>query len=147
MIIGAQIRFGVGDSFVDNISSGGIGVGIDLKTGVLSSTAYDIKSRKYSRHPISSMLFDGFQIPFWQDTLELARKVQLCFTMYRLLGLDIAITPNGPCLIEINDSHDNVGLEQKFGPILANEKVYQEFKTYDLFINRFQRELYSSKNE
>ena len=137
LIVGAVLRFGIGNSSIDNVSSGGIAVGIDIKNGVLKGDAYDQKGRTYVSHPTSDIKFDNFKIPYWPEIVQLAQKIQDAFSFYKLLGSDIAITKNGPIIIEINAAHDNVGLEQKCGPILANEQVRAEFRKYDLLINRF----------
>lgn len=145
LIIGALMRFGVGDKYVDNTSIGGVAVGINLERGALQKTGYDNKSRVYESHPLTNVLFDGFVIPYWKEVMDLARNIQKMFFYNKMLGLDIAITQNGPVLIEINAEHDNVGLEQKCGPILANEMVYAEFVNYDLLFNNVQKNLYKNK--
>lgn len=136
LIIGAVLRFGIGNSYVDNISIGGIAAGIDIKHGILKSTAYDSKGRIYETHPTSGVRFDYFQIPYWHEVLDLANKIQLSFPFYKLLGSDIAITKIGPVIIELNGAHDNVGLEQKCVPILTDKSVRAEFEKYDLLINK-----------
>ena len=135
LIIGALMRFGVGDAYIDNTSSGGIAVGIKLDNGELNSIAYDFDCKVYELHPTTKIAFAGFVIPYWTEVIDLAKTIQRHFTYYKLLGLDIGITPNGPVLIEINPSHDNVGLEQSYGPILKNERVLVEYLRYDLLVN------------
>jgi len=136
LIIGAMMRFGIDDAYIDNTSSGGVAVGINLKSGILMDTGYDTKSRKYSAHPTSNYIFKDHKIPYWDDVLSLVQKIQKEFSFYRLLGSDIAITAEGPVIIEINGAHDNVGLEQKCGPILLDPRVRYEFKRYNLLINK-----------
>lgn len=136
IVIGAYMRFGIDNAYVDNVSSGGISVGIDIEKGVLQKVAYDQKSRQYYSHPTTQFIFKEFRIPYWSEVIDLAKKIQYFFFYYKFLGNDIAITPHGPVIIEINGEHDNVGLEQKCGPILANEKVRNEFMKYDLLINK-----------
>ncbi len=87
-------------------------------------------------------MFEGFKIPFWNQVLQLATKVQKELPYSKLMGQDIAIGPSGPILIEINPDYDNVGLEQACGPILKDRRVQEEFKRYGLLINRFQKNLF-----
>ena len=136
IFLGGLIRIGHDKSIVDNSSSGGVAVGIDIESGTLKEIGYDFKSKTYRVHPTSGFIFAGFQIPFWKEILEIAKKTQLIFPYYKLLGSDIALSKEGPVIIEINASYDNVGLEQKSGPVLARPEVLNAFKEYDLLSRR-----------
>ena len=139
ILVGAAMRFGVGDSLFDNMCLGGVGVGINITEGTLKKYAYDFSSRVYLKHPTSDILFEGFHVPHWNAIVDLAKKIQASFSYYKLLGYDIAVTPDGPVVIEINAAHDNVWLEQSYGPILADKKVREEFDKYNLLINKASR--------
>ncbi|MCK0105469.1 sugar-transfer associated ATP-grasp domain-containing protein [Marinobacter sp. S0848L] len=141
IIIGTYARFGVGHSKVDNLSQGGICVGVDILTGRLMRSGTDRMSRVFEAHPTSGVTFSGYQIPFWDDIISLARRVQNSFEFYPLLGMDIAISDGGPVVVEINSGYDNVDLEQATGPILKKPEVYQAYEEYSLFINKYQRNL------
>jgi hypothetical protein len=136
LLIGAYMRFGIDEAYVDNVSSGGISIGIDIDKGVLKENAYDKRGRLYAYHPTSNFIFYNFEIPYWPDVLALAKKIQDSFFYYKLLGIDIAITPAGPIIIEINAAPDMVAMEQRYGPILANEKIRKAFAEYNLLINK-----------
>jgi hypothetical protein len=136
LIIGAMMRFGVGEAYLDNRCMGGMAAGIDLDQGVLKRFAYDFHHKRYDRNPTSGISFQGFEITYWSQVVALAAKtIQMTFPFYKLLGHDSAITPEEPVIIQINDAHNNVGLEQAYGPILANERTRKAFKDYDLLIN------------
>ena len=135
LIIGAYMKFGVGNSYVDN-RNGRVAVGIHLESGIIKDSGFDFKSRKYLSHPTSGFIFKGFHVPYWGEVRSLAQTVQTEFSFYKLLGLDIAVTPEGPVVIEINGMHDNVGLEQNYGPILNDPDVRLAFKKYNLLINK-----------
>lgn len=135
LIVGARIRFGRHDSFIDNTSSGGIGVGVYTDTGMLMKNGFDASGRSYLSHPTSGIEFSKLQIPKWLEIIELAKKIQRAFPYYRMLGHDIALTDTGPVIIEINAAHDNIMLEQNCGPILEKDDVRRAFKEYDLIIN------------
>lgn len=141
LIVGAFIRFGRNGSYVDNLSSGGLAVGVEISSGKLKKWGSDNTSKVYSSHPDNGELFDGFEVPRWNEVLELAVKTQQYFSFYRLLGLDIGITSEGVVLIEINPSHDNNSLEQTFGPILLNTEILREFHNNGLLINDAQKSL------
>lgn len=141
IVISATMRFGVGAAYVDNWSAGGVAVGVDCKAGKLMEVAYDKKGRQYLMHPGSKFLFNGFQIPRWSEVVSMSVEVQKKCPFFKLLGLDIAITNNGPVLIEINPDPDLIFQEQTAGPLLRDDKVLEEFYKYDLLINKFQKAL------
>lgn len=144
VFLGALARFGVGSSFLDNTSQGGIAVGIDVKTGCLVEHGFDFFTKKYVKHPGSGIVFNGLCMPFWQDVLKLAEKTQRCFQFHKLIGHDVAITEIGPVIIELNSIYDNVHLEMCCGPILQNDSVLEQYMEYNLLINRKQVALYNS---
>lgn len=140
-IISASMRFGVGEAYVDNWSAGGVAVGVDHKKGVLKKIAYDKKGNQYLMHPISKERFEGFQIPKWGQVVEMSLLVQEKCPFFKLLGLDIAVTKEGPVLIEINPNPDLIFQEQTAGPLLADKETLLEFDRYSLLINKYQRNL------
>ena len=142
IVISSSMRFGVGNAHVDNWCAGGVAVGVDYVTGKLMKIAYDKKGRRYFRHPISGITFEGFEIPHWGEVLNLAQRIQKACSFFKMLGLDVAIMPDGPILIELNPNPDIVFQEQTAGPLLKDKRVYEEFAKYDLFVNDFQRKLY-----
>lgn len=134
LILGGFLRIGLGDSYLDNTSAGGVTVGINIENGLLSDVAYDFSSKVYKNPPGLNIEFAGTLIPFWGDVISLAEKVQNNFCFYKLLGLDIGITPMGPVLVEINPAHDNIGFEQATGPLLARKEVKKAFAEYGLLL-------------
>jgi hypothetical protein len=141
IILGARMRFGVNDAFLDNTCQGGIAVKINMSDGTLAEYAYDNKSRRYAKHPTSGYIFRGFQVPYWHEVEDLSTNVQKTMQYNRIIGQDIAITSSGPVIIELNSEYDNVMFEQACGPILQNKKVLYEFNQYDLLVNKYQKNL------
>lgn len=84
-----------------NLQQGGIGVGIDMATGV-TTTAVQGKSRIVEYVPNTRLLLSGIKIPHWDDMLLLAIKAQEASGL-GYLGADIAVDrDNGPVFLEIN---------------------------------------------
>lgn len=84
-----------------NLQQGGIGVGIDLATGV-TTTAVLGKGKIIDYVPGTRMLLSGIKIPYWKDILTLAVKAQEVSGM-GFLGADVAIDrERGPVFLEIN---------------------------------------------
>lgn len=109
-ILSSYLRLGaVKDSVVDNIGAGGLGVGID-DNGVLKKHGFYTEpfGTKTERHPISNEVFEGYQLPYWDEIKDLIEKAHKQFYHMQSIGWDVAITPNGPVLIEGNDKWDVV---------------------------------------
>ncbi len=103
-IISAFIRFGVGDSVVDNATSGGFFVGIDLENGVLKPKGHYLPEhggKEITEHPDSGYKFEGFKIPYYKEVCDLVLDTARIIPD-GLIGWDVAITPNGPIIIEAN---------------------------------------------
>jgi alpha-L-glutamate ligase-like protein len=84
-----------------NLQQGGIGVGIDLASGV-TTTAVLGKGKIIDYVPGTRMLLSGIRIPYWKDILLLAVKAQEVSGM-GFLGADVAIDrERGPVFLEIN---------------------------------------------
>lgn len=84
-----------------NLQQGGIGVGIDLASGV-TTTAVMGKGKIIDYVPGTRMLLSGIKIPYWKDILLLAVKAQEISGM-GFLGADVAIDrERGPVFLEIN---------------------------------------------
>lgn len=147
LIVGAYMRFGTGQSKVDNLSQGGLCVPVDIKLGQLRGMGSDRKSQLFSEHPGSHIVFEDTEVPYWTQVTDLASKVQSYFECYRLLGMDIAIAQDGPVLIEINSSYDNVDLEQATGPILRSKAVAHAYSELGLLINKHQRRILNECGE
>ncbi len=84
------------------MSSGGVGTVLDMETGISISTGVDFKSNRYFYHPVSGVKMIGFEIPFWIEVKKMVTECALRIPKSAILGWDIAITENGPCIIELN---------------------------------------------
>lgn len=142
MVISTSMRFGVGNAHVDNWSAGGVAVGVDHRTGRLMETAYYKDGTRCLAHPDTGFRFGGYPLPFWDEILELAKKVQRGLSFYRLIGIDVAITPDGPVLVEMNARPDFVFQEQTAGPLLRDPRVLRAFGEYGLLYSREQRRMF-----
>jgi hypothetical protein len=145
LVLGTFIRFGRAGGFVDNAKAGGLIAGVDLETGRVFDTARDSKSQRYASHPDSGIIFGDLTVPFWDEILGLTVEIQESFPFYKLLGPDIAVTPAGPVIVEINAIPDHVGLEIDGGPTLKDRRIWEEFKKYGLLINRPSRKLFLAR--
>lgn len=129
IILSAILRMGVGDTKVDNSSSGGMTVGID-KNGRLKKNACVDKRRFVSVHPTSGVLFEGYEIPSFDKIKDLVIKASRMVPDFRMVAWDVSVLENRePVLIEANlydgqlDSH-----QIHNGPLFGDhtEKIMEE---------------------
>ncbi|MBS5507777.1 MAG: hypothetical protein KHX31_03990 [Akkermansia sp.] len=95
---------GSNGSNLSNGRAGGIAVGID-RTGMLNTKGHrNLKScfGKFHQHPDTGIPFSGFQIPFFEESRQLALSAHQLFPGIHSIGWDIAVTPEGPVIIEAN---------------------------------------------
>lgn len=100
-VLSAFMRFGAGGNVVDNAGSGGMYVSIDMETGKLRKNSHQsMHSGGYSltAHPDTGFVFDGFQIPYFQEAVALVIE-SVNYIPDRIIGWDIGITPTGPTII------------------------------------------------
>jgi hypothetical protein len=94
----------IGNSGLDHFShgQGAPAAPIDPETGRIGPARYRRRLDIVERHPITGIDFVDTVMPYWQEAFELSRNVAKCFPGSASLGSDIAITPEGPVVIEIN---------------------------------------------
>ena len=104
-VLSAVMRFGANSSYIDNVSSGGLFAALDLATGKLVLPArkyFKSGGGLYTSHPDTGRTFADFTVPFFRDVLDIA--IECCRHLpYKLVGWDIAVSENGPVIIEGND--------------------------------------------
>lgn len=104
-ILGCRLRISV-HTPIDNFAAGNLAAPIDLASGIVIGPGVysDITKLPEEIHPLSGMHITGFQIPYWQETVQLAKHAALAYPQNRSIGWDIVVTESGPGLIEGN--HD-----------------------------------------
>jgi hypothetical protein len=102
-ILGARMRISV-NSHVDNLASGNIACPIDLVSGIINGKGVysDITKDPVTHHPVTGVALVGFQIPMWREIIEITKKIALHRPENRGVGWDVALTENGPDIIEGN---------------------------------------------
>lgn len=100
-IIFAGARIGSGKTIADNFHQGGQGVLVDLENGTLTGNGID-KNLKESQSSITNIKFDGFKIPYWKEIKKMVMEAAKVNTNIHIVGWDVAISKNGPLIIEGN---------------------------------------------
>lgn len=115
---GPLMRMGRAGYAVDNWAAGGVLVGIDesgrlMDRGVMKPGYGTV----LAEHPDTQIPFAGYEIPFYREATEMV--VSLHRMMYRnhSIGWDVAITPQGPVIIEGNDRWEISMIQAVHGPM------------------------------
>lgn len=101
-IIWMGLRVGNGINAIDNFHAKGMAVNIDVNTGKLVGNAIDKDLNEYEEHPFTHVKFDGFQIPCFEDAKNMVLKASLESDKILVVGWDVAISEDGPVIIEGN---------------------------------------------
>ena len=100
------LKIGINDNFVDNGLYGNIMIGIREGGRLMDnacSGALDSPSFVMDRHPQTNVIFKDFTIPFYQESVVMAKSLHQLFQQFFMIGWDIGITPDGPIVIEANN--------------------------------------------
>ena len=109
-VIGANLRIGRQGSLVDNTTAGGLVSRVDLETGKLSSAMEGKPDRKlFSEHPDHGSKIEGSELPMLEDAIKIAKSALLAFPGIKFVGLDVAFSVDGPCIVEMNVLPDREG--------------------------------------
>lgn len=125
-VVASYQRIGNHGYIVDNYNGGGMVVPINEETGIIEYPAVDKLKNVYHSHPMTNTKIVGFEVPMYKKAVALAKKCAKVVDEIRYVGWDIAITENGPTIIEGNEypGHDiyqlpvhrtnNIGVLPKF---------------------------------
>ena len=100
-LVFAVARVGSGASIMDNFHQGGMGVLIDMDRGCLVGNGFDKKVNE-SPTSVTGVVFDGYPIPYWDEVKEMVCEAALVNQGVNLIGWDVALSVNGPLIIEAN---------------------------------------------
>jgi alpha-L-glutamate ligase-like protein len=83
-----------------NLHQGGIGVGVDLQTGVTNHAV--LRNRAVDLHPDTRLPVVGMRVPYWSAVLEMSCKISREVGL-GYVGVDIVVdAEQGPMLLEAN---------------------------------------------
>ncbi len=102
-ILGVRLRITV-NSAVDNMAAGNLAAPVEYETGKVSGAAVysDITLGEERVHPVTGKSILGFQIPMWDEVKSMVTEAALLNTENKSIGWDVAISKQGPELIEGN---------------------------------------------
>ena len=75
----------------------------DIRRGIVLTDAVDqLNNEEYEVHPVTGTAFRGFQINHWDETIAMMKKAVPLAKRISNIGWDVAITKDGPLIIEAN---------------------------------------------
>lgn len=105
VLIGACLKCGGKGACTDNFHSGGVAYPIDMETGRVSGPGRNnSQTRDFIYHPGSGVRMPGLIVPYWREVKDCVRRAMERVPTVGYAGWDIAVTPQGPELIEGNYS-------------------------------------------
>jgi hypothetical protein len=123
----------VGDSLLDNYDHGRTGnllalvdVGTGELEGAVGPAGPGVPIGLHRVHPRTGLAFDGFSIPWWEEACSLVRRAARLFLPLRTIGWDVALTPDGPVLVEGNNFWDPVN----YAAHSRRESVVRDYRAF-----------------
>jgi hypothetical protein len=112
---------------IDNFSKGKYGnlmASIDVATGVATRALRGFwpDTEVAIDHPETGARLEGFQLPWWEEILDICRQGGAVFPLMRIHHWDFALTDRGPVILELNDVGGTIGA-QIHGQGLLTEEV------------------------
>jgi len=102
-MVSGLMRFGTDGSLVDN---GNFFISVDVSDWTLHSVGKSFLkfgAKNYTKHPNTEFVFKDFKIPYEESTVNEIKKAAQLFED-DFIGWDVAITPDGPIIIEGNQN-------------------------------------------
>jgi glutathione synthase/RimK-type ligase-like ATP-grasp enzyme len=116
----------VSGSAVDNFHAGGIASAVDITTGRLGA-ATDLglspNSGWFTTHPITGAAIEGRHLPLWREARALVERAHPHFSDFAVIGWDVAILEDGPCIIEANGAPDLDIIQRTMRAPLGNARL------------------------
>ncbi len=99
-VLASVLKMGNGGD-IDNFSNGGMYTMLD-ETGTARFAAFDESGTSYATHPLTGTSIVGFQVPRYDEVVPLLERAARVVPEVPYVGWDVAITPDGPVIIEGN---------------------------------------------
>lgn len=101
----ACLRIGGADPVVDNMHRGGGAAAVDLATGRLGpAIGSSATSDWWVKDPATGAAIAGRLLPDWPAAIDLVCRAHRIFSVCVVIGWDVALLEDGPCLVEGNRS-------------------------------------------
>uniref|UniRef100_UPI000370B6B0 sugar-transfer associated ATP-grasp domain-containing protein n=1 Tax=Thioalkalivibrio thiocyanoxidans TaxID=152475 RepID=UPI000370B6B0 len=115
----AEIKLTAGNGETDNFglaANGNMVAAVDMDSGRLA-VGYASRSLAWpviqpiAEHPDTGKRIEGTRLPLWEEVKSLALQAQRSLPEVKTIGWDIAITPEGPLILEGNTTYGLASLQ------------------------------------
>lgn len=100
--LGAVFTLGCDHKKIANSFQGALFGLIDIESGEVVTDLCNYSDQLFKKHPDTGFVARGFMVPYWKEVLELCAKAAAVVPEVGYVGWDVAISENGPVLIEGN---------------------------------------------
>lgn len=127
----ALLRCGLTGMQVDNVASGGIYTVLSKDGKVVNPFWSDKTLKTYEKHPTNDFQLLGFEVPMFKQAVDMCLEAAFVEPHMKYIGWDVAITPNGPVLVEGNQlpgydmpqncfaNNSQIGMKPEFEKIIG----------------------------
>ena len=131
-VVYALLRVGSGKNDVDNVSSGGMYTLLSEEGETRYPFFCDKDVAYYEKHPVTGQDLLHFHVPQYEEAVKMCEEAARVVPQMRYIGWDIAITKNGPVMVEGNNlpgydmcqnhrfHEDGCGLKERFRQIIED---------------------------
>ncbi len=104
IVIAGFWKVPVGKVVADNLWRGNAIAAVDLKTGAIGRVleSLEVGAKTLQRHPDTGAELTGMMLPDWDQVIRLCGQAAELLTGLPILGWDVALTVDGPVIIEAN---------------------------------------------
>lgn len=124
-VLAATWRIGSGNSIKDNAGSGGMYAAIDVETGQVQTDAINYRGAHFETHPDTGVRIPGYQLPAWDEAMQLVQDMVRRVKGTTLVSWDIAFSTKGWLMVEANENGD-------WSIVQSNKKVGRKADLYAL---------------
>lgn len=117
-IISAAWKIPGGTNVADNFwRSGNMLATVDMETGTVNEAIRGVGIMKQTvfAHPDTNIAIAGFKLPDWEAAKALAIRASHLLGDTWMIGWDIAFTPDGPVIVEANETPDLLIMQYAHG--------------------------------
>ena len=102
------IKIGMNGDFIASAAQNGVVADIDPETGILCTDGYNETGKRFMNHPNTGIKIKGFQIPRWDELLELVGALGKEMREFGYIGWDLVLSKRGWCVMEGNYSGEQI---------------------------------------
>ena len=125
-VLGSFIRFGSGDSIIDNAHAGGIFAQINPANGIIESDGITCMGKVFAYHPDTGLKIKGFAIPHWNKIIDACKEGARMCPEAVVIGWDVV--ENSEHMIEFVEGNSKPDIDVIQAPLRTGLKR----KVYDL---------------